>query len=348
MIVLGIETTCDETSISLVKFENQKFEIISNVVLSQDIHSIFGGVFPEKAFRKHQENMVPVLKKALVIDIQEIDIIGVSAYPGLLGALAAGVATAKTIASLLDKPVIPVNHLWAHFLVNFIDKEITEVLNKKYLGIVISGGHTSSYLIESLIPLKITSISRTLDDAVGESFDKVARMLNLGFPGGPIIDKMAQEYKKETNLNDFKPIFPIPNPSDYSFSYSGLKTAVKRYIEQNKELENSKIKEICYHFQYSAIKHLVQKIEKIIIDFGIGNVLIGGGVAANSFLRDELNDLKQKYNLEILIPPVNLCTDNAVMVAIAAVFLYLSYPNIPNDFDIFPNEDEGNRLWNMS
>ncbi|MCS7244099.1 MAG: tRNA (adenosine(37)-N6)-threonylcarbamoyltransferase complex transferase subunit TsaD [Candidatus Calescibacterium sp.] len=350
MVVLGIETTCDETSAALIKFENNKIEILSNIVLSQDIHNIFGGVLPEQAFRKHQENIIYVLREALkpLMNFKEIDLIGVSAYPGLLGALATGVATAKTIGKIINKPVIPVNHLWAHMLVNFYNHQPIEEsnINKKYLGIVISGGHTSSYVIESIIPLKINNISKTLDDAVGESFDKVARMLNLGFPGGPIIDKLAQNYKKRISTEKFKPLFPVPNPQNYDFSYSGLKTAVRRFIKNN---PNFDVEEICYHFQLSAIKHIIQKLEKMIVDFNTSNILIGGGVAANSFLREELQKLENKYNLEILIPQIKLCTDNAVMIAISTIFIYLSkkHLSIPENFDIYASEEEGNKiLWN--
>ncbi|MCS7164823.1 MAG: tRNA (adenosine(37)-N6)-threonylcarbamoyltransferase complex transferase subunit TsaD [Candidatus Calescibacterium sp.] len=347
MIILGIETTCDETSASLILFQNKKIEILSNVVLSQDIHNLFGGVLPEQAFRKHQENIIPVLKESLkpISNIAEIDLISVSAYPGLLGALATGVAVAKTIAKIINKPVIPVNHLWAHLLVNFHKVEPIEkkALNKKYLGIVISGGHTNTYMIESVIPLKIRNISKTLDDAVGESFDKVARMLGLGFPGGPIIDKLAQNYRKRTNVN--KPLFPIPNPKGYDFSYSGLKTAVKRFLENSDHIDKE---EICYHFQFSAIKHIVQKIEDIILDKRVKNILVGGGVASNSFLREELRNLSNKYDLEIYIPEPKLCTDNAAMIAISALFIYLSRKPYKIPFDIYPSEEEGNReIWNI-
>ncbi len=341
ILVLGIETSCDETSVSVVKLENGSIEILSNVILSQDIHKIFGGVYPEQAFRKHQENMIIILKEALKsIDIREIDLIGVTAYPGLVGALALGVATAKTIGAILNKPVIPVNHLWGHLLVNFTNLPLEYNL-QNIVGLVISGGHTNTYIIKNLIPLKIEKISSTLDDAVGESFDKIARILNLGFPGGPIIDKLASNYKSKTSRN-IKPLFPVPNPENYNFSYSGLKTAVSRYIKNN---PNFNLEEVCYHFQYSAIKHIINKIEKIIQDFEANFLLVGGGVAANSFLREELENLQNKYKIEILIPKPILCTDNAAMIAIAAIFLYLTYKNILQTFDIYPTEEEGNQIW---
>jgi len=332
MLVLGIETTCDETSVSLVRFlfeREVKFEIISNVVLSQNIHSIFGGVLPEQAFRKHQENLIKVLKLALREDIRKVNLVGVSSYPGLLGALAVGVACAKTIAACLNVPVIPVNHLLAHILVNFYK---IPLVNKKYLGVVLSGGHTNAYLIESLVPLKFSLIAKKLDDAIGEAFDKVARMMNLGFPGGPIIDKLAQEYKQ--NKKNEKLLFPIPDPEGYNFSYSGLKTAVYRYIKNN---PNYDPKEIAFNFQYSAIKQIINKIERMINDFSVDEVLIGGGVASNSFLREEIGSLKEKYGIKVHIPEPKLCTDNAAMVAIAASILDFKSINW-QDFDIYPSE----------
>ncbi|MEN3015501.1 MAG: tRNA (adenosine(37)-N6)-threonylcarbamoyltransferase complex transferase subunit TsaD [bacterium] len=341
MIVLGIETTCDETSVSLVRYSNRRFEILSNVVLSQDIHQLFGGVYPEQAFRKHQENLVPILSKALEVidDFEKIDLVGVSAYPGLVGALACGVAVAKVISGLIDKPVMPVNHLWAHILVNFT--KIPEDCSR-YLGLVISGGHTNAFLIDSLLPLKIRSISGTLDDAVGEAFDKVARMLGLGFPGGPIIDKLANSYEKR--MKNFSPLFPVPDPSGYSFSYSGLKTAVMRYLKDKKDFD---VEEICFYFRYSAIKHIINKLQMMVREFGVSEILIGGGVAANSFLRQELDKLSKDLGLRIRVPPVSLCTDNAAMVAIASTFLFLSNCNIDQSFDVYPSQEEGNRIWNI-
>lgn len=342
MLVLGIETTCDETSVSIVNYDNGKFEILSNVILSQEIHNIFGGVFPEQAFRKHQENIIPILSQALeVIDnIREIDLIGVSAYPGLLGALAIGVAAAKTISQIINKPILPVNHLWAHLLVNFKQLPIN---NEKYLGIVISGGHTNAFVIENLVPLRIISISSSLDDSIGESFDKVARMLKLPFPGGPVIDKLAQAYKNKMNNKKFELLFPIPNPENYSFSYSGLKTAVKNYLDKN---PNFCLEQVCFSFQYSAVKHVINKLEKMVLDFGIKKVLVGGGVAANSFLREELNLLRSRLGIEVFIPEPTLCTDNAAMVAIAAVFIHLSRFQISDEFDIYPSQMEGDHIWN--
>lgn len=346
MKVLGIETSCDETSASIIEFKNNEIQILSNVILSQDIHKIFGGVYPEQAFRKHQENIIEILKQASKdVGIEEIDLIGVTAYPGLVGALASGVAVAKTIAKILSKPVIPVNHLWGHLLVNFKSiKPINRVnTNKKYLGLVISGGHTNTYILENLIPLKIRKLSSTLDDAVGEAFDKAARILNLGFPGGPIIDKLAQNYQQRIkNSKEIKPIFPVPNPRDYNFSYSGLKTALIRYVKKNPSFD---LEEVCFHFQYAAIKHIVNKMELILKENRFDGILVGGGVASNSFLRTELAEIQDKYGIEILIPEPVLCTDNAAMIAITSIFIYLSYPNIPEDFDIHPNEEEGLLNW---
>ncbi|MGC8733773.1 MAG: tRNA (adenosine(37)-N6)-threonylcarbamoyltransferase complex transferase subunit TsaD [bacterium] len=365
MYILGIETTCDETAISIVKvhnnfYNNLKFEIISNIILSQDIHNIFGGVYPEQAFRKHQENIMKIFFKAVEnFDINKIDLIGVSAFPGLVGALAIGVAMAKTLGIFLSKLVIPVNHLWGHLFANFENIELGQekyLQEKKLLpalGLVVSGGHTNLYFIENFLPVKIKLISRTLDDAVGEAYDKVARLLNLGFPGGPVIDKLANSYKP--NLNE-KPIFPIPKANN--FSYSGLKTAVSRYIKNinfenldynKKEIETKKI---AYYFQYSAIEHIIRKIELAILGYKeLKSIFVGGGVAANSYLRKRLTEISNKYKLNLYMPSIALCTDNAAMIAISTFFIYKSFFENNNkkediiDFDVYPSEEEGIKIF---
>ncbi len=360
MYILGIETTCDETSISIVKVcNNFKFNIISNIVLSQDIHRIFGGIYPEQAFRKHQENIIKILAKAIEnFDINKIELIGVSAFPGLVGALASGVSMAKTLGIILDKPVIPVNHLWGHLFANFEKIELNTMDFKDLLpalGLVVSGGHTNLYFIKNFLPIEIELIMKTLDDAVGEAYDKVARLLNLGFPGGPLIDKLAQSY---TPIFNEKPVFPIPKSKN--FSYSGLKTAVLRYIKNinfnnlNFNEKDIEIKKICYYFQYSAIEHIIKKIEIILKDYKnksivIKSIFVGGGVAANSFLRKRLAELAIKFNLKLYVPSVILCTDNAAMIAIATFFIYKSFFEKTNndiiDFDVYPSEEEGIKLF---
>lgn len=360
MYILGIETTCDETSVSIVKaYDNLKFDIISNIILSQDIHKIFGGIYPEQAFRKHQENIIKILAKAIEnFDINKIELIGVSAFPGLVGALASGVAMAKTLGVILSKPVIPVNHLWGHLFANFAKIDFNSIDFKDLfpaLGLVVSGGHTNLYFIENFLPIKIELIMNTLDDAVGEAYDKVARLLNLGFPGGPVIDKLAQNYTP--TLNE-KPIFSIPKSKD--FSYSGLKTAVLRHIKNinfnnlDPEQKDIEIKKICYYFQYSAIEHIIKKIELILKEYkgnlrGINSIFVGGGVAANSFLRKRLIELANKFKINLYIPSVNLCTDNAAMIAIATFFIYKSFFNKINndiiDFDVYPSEEEGIKIF---
>jgi len=369
MYILGVETTCDETSISVIKVNynlknsDLKFDIIVNVILSQDIHNIFGGIYPEQAFRKHQENIIKILAKVShEFDINKIDLIGVSAFPGLVGALASGVALAKTLSVILSKSVIPVNHLWGHLFANFEKietKNIYELNNDLLpaLGLVVSGGHTNLYFIESFLPIRISLISRTLDDAVGEAYDKVARLLGLGFPGGPIIDKLAMDYVPKPKE---KPIFPIPKPNN--FTYSGLKTAVYRYLKNInfEQLDPKKkqdlIKKVAYYFQYSAIEHIIKKIELTLLDYKtrdieLKSIFVGGGVAANSYLRKRLADISYKNKLNLYIPSIVLCTDNAAMIAIATFFIYKSFfeNKILNDyiidFDVYPLEEEGLKLF---
>lgn len=355
MYILGIETTCDETSVSIVKvYNNLKFEIVSNVILSQDIHNIFGGIYPEQAFRKHQENIMKIFSKAIQgFDVTKIDLIGVSAFPGLVGALAIGVSMAKTIGIVLSRLVIPVNHLWGHLFANFEKIELKEELNLlPALGLVVSGGHTNLYFIESFLPIKTKLISRTLDDAVGETYDKVARLLNLGFPGGPIIDKLANSYIPNSKE---KPIFPIPKSKD--FSYSGLKTAVSRYLKNInfEKLDNDKkeieIKKIAYYFQYSAIEHILKKIELTLLEYRkLRSIFIGGGVAANSYLRKKLTEIANKYKLNLFMPSIILCTDNAAMIAISTFFIYKSFFENNKkediiDFDVYPSEEDGLKIF---
>lgn len=369
MYILAIETTCDETSISVVKanynLENEdlKFDIIVNVILSQDIHNIFGGIYPEQAFRKHQENIIKILAKVnQEFDITKVDLIGVSAFPGLVGALASGVALAKTLSVILSKTVIPVNHLWGHLFANFekIETKNINELNKNLLpalGLIVSGGHTNLYFIESFLPIKISLITKTLDDAVGEAYDKVARLLNLGFPGGPIIDKLAKDYVPDFNE---KPIFPIPKANN--FSYSGLKTAVYRYLKNinfehlDPQKKQDLIRKVAYYFQYSAIEHIIKKLELTLLDYKNKNIelksiFVGGGVAANSYLRKRLADICNKNKLNLYIPSIILCTDNAAMIAIATFFIYKSFfenktlKDYIIDFDVYPSEEEGLKLF---
>jgi N6-L-threonylcarbamoyladenine synthase len=299
MVVLGIETSCDDTSIAVY---DSKKGILSNVVSSQLIHAQFGGVYPEIAAREHTKNFLPVLDKALRdanIALSDIDAVATTFMPGLIVSLVAGVSGAKALSFSLKKPLIPVHHIEAHIFANFITKEI----EYPFLALVVSGGHTELILVKEFEDY--IYLGGTLDDAVGEVYDKVARALGLGFPGGPLIDKLAKEGKEVIK-------FPRPLLNDeenkYNFSFSGLKSAVIREI--NKGIY--KKEDIAKSFQNAVVDVLVKKTVLACKEFGINRVVVAGGVSANSQLREEFLNIK---DLEVYFPPMYLCTDNGAMVA---------------------------------
>ena len=310
MIILGIETSCDETSVALV--EDGK-KVLSNVVISQvDFHKEFFGVLPELASRKHLEYINLALDKAFKdsgIDFGGIDGVAVTFGPGLVSSLLVGVNVAKTIAFFYDKPMFKVDHVEAHLFSPFIEYDV----DFPFIGLVVSGGHTILFVVRNFYDLEI--VGYTVDDAVGEAFDKVAKMLGLGYPGGPIIDKLS----KKGNCNAFKfPLGANEKPYDrYNFSYSGLKTSVLYTVRKIQNLDENKVNDICASFQKSAIDVLYVKVKRLVEDTGIKNVVVAGGVSANSYLREVfLND----SSIKVFIPSVKYSTDNAVMVASLAYF----------------------------
>jgi len=304
MIVLGIETSCDATSIGIVR---EGRDILSNIVLSQvKFHKRFYGVVPEIASRIHLNVINEILVQALdeaKISLKEIDVIAVVNQPGLVGSLMVGVAFAKSLSLMLDKPIVAVNHLIAHLYANFFSENPPEF---PYIGLLVSGGHTLLLIANSFFDYKI--VGTTLDDAVGEAYDKVAKLLNLGYPGGPVIDKIAAAYKKQDYVK-----FPLGLSKDeknkYNFSYSGLKTAVLNFVKKNPEFD---YKKIVKGFQIAAINVLYEKTMLLAKETGIKQICIAGGVAANSYLREIF--LREK-KLKIHIPDIKLCTDNGAMVA---------------------------------
>jgi N6-L-threonylcarbamoyladenine synthase len=312
-IVLGIETSCDETGVGIVQGNNLLADALASSV---DQHARFGGVVPEVASRAHVEAMLPTIELALEranLKITDLDAVAVTSGPGLAGALVVGVAAAKSLALSLDKPIYGVNHLSAHVAVDQLENG---PIPQGVLALLVSGGHSSILKVTDLTK-PIESLGSTLDDAAGEAFDKVARLLDLPFPGGPWIDKAA----KEGNPDAIK--FPqgFTNPEDqkehaYDFSFSGVKTAVLRWI-QNYQLTNQDlpINDIAASFQKAVVEVLVKKTFKAAHDFGIDTVIIGGGVAANSQLRALAQSEAEKQNLRVRIPRPGLCTDNGAMVA---------------------------------
>jgi len=308
-LVLGIETSCDETAVGIV----QGRKLLANVIASSvEEHARFGGVVPEVASRAHLEAMPATIQQALEISgvkIKDLDTIAVTAGPGLVGALLVGVSAANGLALALDKPLYGVNHLASHVAVDLLTHE-EEV--KPTIALLVSGGH-SSILQVSDITSDIKSLGQTIDDAAGEAFDKIARLLQLGFPGGPLIDKEAKSGKVDA-IN-----FPrgLTNPKDlaeheFDFSFSGLKTAVSRYLQATPEFVRS---DVAASFQEAIVDVLLQKSIKACQQTGIDSLVIAGGVAANSRLRAVAQERCSKAGIQLRTPPPQLCTDNGAMVA---------------------------------
>ncbi|MCX6744855.1 MAG: tRNA (adenosine(37)-N6)-threonylcarbamoyltransferase complex transferase subunit TsaD [Candidatus Parcubacteria bacterium] len=322
MIILSIESSCDETAVAILEIINQKFKVLANFVASQiNIHKKYGGVVPEVAARKHLENMLPILDKAMKqakIKQEDIDAIGVVYGPGLITSLIVGVETAKTLAMVWNKPLIPVNHVKAHILANYLKGDQGELEDIKYpaLCLVVSGGHTSLVLLND--PNNFKTIGSTRDDAVGEAFDKAAKIMGLGYPGGPIISKHA--------ANADKDFYKLPRPmiysKDFDFSFSGLKTAVRNEWEKVRFQDEKAIRNMCAAFQQASIDVLVAKTLRAAEKYEVKSLLLGGGVAANKELRKQLSAqaAAKLPQVKFFQPDLHLTTDNALMVAVAAYF----------------------------
>lgn len=329
MITLGIETSCDETSVAILKED----DVIANLISSQDVHNLYGGVVPELSSRAHLQIIMPLVKKALSdtkIELSEIDLIAATAGPGLIGALLVGLTFAKGVAYSTNKPLIPVNHIEGHIFSGFLMETKPSF---PYLCLVVSGGHTLLLLIESDISIK--KIGTTIDDAAGEAFDKVSKLLGLGYPGGPLIQKAA-----EGQLIDFAE-FPIAHTkNDFDFSFSGLKTSVLRFIQ--KEYKNSESipvddqKKIAASFQYAAVKALTRNCKKALKKYPVKSISVVGGVAANKLLKDEMEILAKQFNVNLVIPSLQYCGDNAAMIAYRGKKLYQSGLHYDFTFNAFP------------
>lgn len=311
--ILGIESSCDETSASIVK---NGIEEISTVISSQiDIHKDYGGVVPEIASRHHVKNITMVLEECLEkanMKMDDIDAIAITYGPGLIGSLLIGLEAAKTLAYLHNKPLIPVHHIAGHIYANSLVKPLTFPL----LAVVVSGGHTE--IIEMKDHYSFEKLGGTLDDAIGECYDKVARVIGLEYPGGPKLDKLAAEGNDTYKL-------PIPLQDDsYNFSFSGLKSAVIN-LAHNEEQRGETIRraDLATSFQKVAIESIVSKVRKAIIEKKIKNVIVAGGVAANNGLRTAMKELTDELGVELSIPPMKYCTDNGTMIAAAGYYAYL-------------------------
>jgi len=324
MLILGIETSCDDTGISLLQITNYELRVLSNVVSSQvKLHAKYGGVYPFLAKREHKKNLPIALKKATRgVNLSKINLIGVTVGPGLEPCLWEGVNFAKNLAERLKKPLVPVNHLEAHILINLK----SQISNLKSLFpavcLVVSGGHTILFLMEKIGKYKL--IGETRDDAAGECFDKVARLLGIGYPGGPAIAKLANYELRIANYGIKLPR-PMIYQKNYDFSFAGLKTAVlydfKSRSKKERESKEYKV-EMAKEIQQAIIDVLIFKTLKAAREFKINSVILGGGVVANEELRRQFKFRIQnsEFRIQFFVPPKNCCTDNALMVALAAFF----------------------------
>jgi len=311
-IILAIESSCDETSAAVLI----DGKVRSNVVATQTIHQKFGGVVPELASRAHQQNIIPVVREALEnakINKNQLTSIAYTKGPGLLGALLVGSSFAKSFALALDLPIIEVNHMQAHILAHFIEDKKP---NFPFICLTVSGGHTQLVVVKNYLEMEI--IGQTLDDAVGEAFDKTAKNLNLPYPGGPLIDKYA------AIGNPLAYQFPIVEMPELNFSFSGIKTAFLYFLQNNTKkdplfIENN-LSDICASIQYTLIQILLKKLKKASLNTGINEIAIAGGVSANSGLRKTLLEEGKKLNWNVYIPKLEYCTDNAAMIGMAAYY----------------------------
>ncbi|WP_276862442.1 tRNA (adenosine(37)-N6)-threonylcarbamoyltransferase complex transferase subunit TsaD [Anaerococcus tetradius] len=327
---MGIETSCDDSSVAILKNER---EVLVNLISSQiDIHALFGGVVPEIASRKHLEAINPLIEKALAdakLSYDDIDLISVTKGPGLMGSLLVGISAAKGLSLATGAPLIGANHMQGHICANYLSNKD---LKPPFISLVVSGGHTYLCKVNSYTDYEV--VGRTLDDAAGESFDKVARKIGLGYPGGPKIDKLANDGNKEAI--DFPRV--MLKKGSYDFSFSGLKTAVLNYANnmEQKGLEFNKA-DLAASFQEAVVDVLVDKSMALLKETGMKTLAVSGGVAANSRLKGRLTEECEKENIKFYHPSTILCTDNAAMIAMAG---YLNYKNgdVDDNFmKVYPN-----------
>lgn len=327
-VVLAIESSCDETSAAVCA----EGKVLSNFIATQAVHEQYGGVVPELASRAHMQHIVPVVDKALKeanVNLSDIDAIGFTQSPGLIGSLLVGGQFAKSLSLALNKPLIAVHHMQAHVLANLIEDPRPSF---PFLCLTVSGGHTQIVLCES--PVKMQVIGETIDDAAGEAFDKSAKLLGLPYPGGPLIDK----YAKEGNPNRFP--FPEPQIAGLNFSFSGLKTSILYFLqnagksnlfkeeftateEEKQAFIAANLPDICASIQHRIVTILLNKVRKASVETGIRDICLAGGVSANSGLRNGFTEMGKKYKWNTFIPAFQYCTDNAGMIAITAYYKFM-------------------------
>jgi len=309
VIILGIESSCDETSVSVVK--NGR-EVLSNVINTQiSIHELYGGVVPEIASRNHVENISPVMKEALKeanIKMDDIDAVACTYGPGLVGALLVGISYAKALSYAANKPLIGVNHIQGHIAANYITYKD---LKPPFLTLLISGGNTQLVLVKDYTEFEI--LGKTKDDAVGEAFDKIARVIGLGYPGGPKMDKLAKEGIPNIEL-------PKVHVEGLNFSFSGLKTAIINLHHKNPNINKA---DLAASFEKDVAEILLKNTKMAVKETNINKIALAGGVSANSYIRKAFKELEEKENIQVYYPELKLCTDNAAMIASAGYYNYL-------------------------
>jgi N6-L-threonylcarbamoyladenine synthase len=325
ILILGIESSCDETS-AAITCNNR---VLSNIIADQKVHELYGGVVPELASRAHQKNIIPVINNAFEeakITKNDLDAVAYTNGPGLIGSLMVGTSFAKSFALALNIPIIEVNHMQAHVLAHFAIKNNSAVFSVPqfpFLCLTVSGGHTQIVLVKDYFEMEI--IGQTMDDAAGEAFDKIAKIIGLPYPGGPLVDKFAAL----GNPLAFK--FPHPRMPDLNFSFSGLKTSVLYFLKKEKDKNAGFVEQhkndLCASVQHTIVSILIEKLEKASAKTGIKEIAIAGGVSANSGLRNALMKMKTERGWNIYIPSFEYCTDNAAMIAVTGYFKYLK-----NDF----------------
>lgn len=327
-IILGIESSCDDTSAAVIRDR----VLLSNVIASQDVHRAYGGVVPELASRAHEQNIVPVVSEALSragIKASDLTAIAFTRGPGLLGSLLVGTSFAKALGLALDIPIVMVNHLQGHVLANFVRQEAVPVREPSfpYLCLLVSGGNSQIVKVNS--PLDFEILGQTIDDAVGEAFDKCSKMMGLGYPGGPVIDRLA----KQGDPNRFS--FAKPHIPGLDYSFSGVKTSLLYFVRdemaKDPEFMEKNKEDICASFQKTLIDILLDKLVKAARQTGIREITIGGGVSANSGLRQRISEEGERRGWNVYLPEFKFTTDNAAMIAIAGYFHYLAGERCPLD-----------------
>lgn len=322
-LILGIESSCDETSIAIVK--NGR-EVLSNVINSQiKVHELYGGVVPEIASRMHTEVINGIMKEALKeanCSFDDIDAIAVTEGPGLVGALLVGVSYAKGLSFATGKPLIAVNHIEGHIAGNYITHKD---LKPPFLCLIISGGHTYLVNVKSYTDFEV--IGKTRDDAIGEAFDKVARVVGLGYPGGPKVDNLAKEGNANINL-------PITHFDNFDFSFSGIKTAVINLNHKNPNINKA---DLCASFEKAVTEMLLNNTKKAIEEFKVDKIAIAGGVSSNSYIRNSFDNLSKELNIKVYYPEKTLCTDNAAMIAAMGYYNYINGERAELNLNAIPN-----------